>query len=68
MLTEAWKGLVEKYIVHDVPDVMAACFDCNVVQCFGERYASCPNRLALAAALKARASVLSAAKSEAADH
>jgi hypothetical protein len=32
MLTEAWKGLVEKYIVHDVPDVMAACFDCNVVQ------------------------------------
>ena len=52
MLSEAWRALVRKYIVYDIPDEMAACFDCNVARCSDERYESCPNRLAEAAALR----------------
>jgi hypothetical protein len=46
MLSEGWRALVRKYIVYDVPDEMAACFDCNAVQCPNEKYETCPNRLA----------------------
>ena len=53
MLSEGWRALVRKYIVYDVPDEMAACFDCNAVQCPNEKYETCPNRLAHATALKA---------------
>ncbi len=55
MFSELWKALARKYIACDVPDEMAACFDCNVVRCLGDKYETCPNRLTLAAALKARA-------------
>ena len=53
MLSEGWRALVRKYIVYDVPDEMAACFDCNAVQCPNEKYETCPNRLVHAAASKA---------------
>jgi len=53
MLSEGWRALVRKYLVYDVPDEMAACFDCNAVQCPNEKYETCPNRLAHATALKA---------------
>ena len=53
MLSEVWRTLARKYIVYDVPDEMAACFDCDAVQCPNEKYETCPNRLAHAAALKA---------------
>lgn len=53
MLSEVWRALIRKYIVYDVPDEMAACFDCDAVQCPNEKYEACPNRLAHAAALKA---------------
>ena len=53
MLSEGWRALVRKYIVYDVPDEMAACFDCNAVQCPNEKYETCPNRLAHATSLKA---------------
>ena len=53
MLSEVWRALARKYRVYDVPDEMAACFDCDAVQCPNEKYETCPNRLAYAAALKA---------------
>jgi hypothetical protein len=53
MLSEMWRALARKHIVYDLPDEMAACFDCNVVQCAGEKYAACPYRLARFAALRA---------------
>ena len=53
MLSEVWRALVRKYMVYDIPDEMAACFDCDAVQCPNEKYETCPNRLAHAAALKA---------------
>jgi hypothetical protein len=52
ILDETWRALAKRYIVYDVPDEMAACFDCDVVQCPHDRYEFCPNRLALVAALK----------------
>lgn len=52
MLGEVWRALVRKYIVYDVPEEMAACFDCNVVQCTNDRYESRCYRLTYAAALK----------------
>ena len=52
MLSEVWRTLVRKYVVYDIPDEMAACFDCSMVRCPNEQYESCPNRLAEAAALR----------------
>ena len=52
MHNEVWRALARKYIVYDIPDEMAACFDCSVVRCSNEQYESCPNRLAEAAALR----------------
>ena len=40
-------------MVYDVPDEMAACFDCDAIQCPNEKYETCPNRLAHATVLKA---------------
>src|SRR5689334_11901105 len=45
MLSEVWRALARKYIVYDVPDEMAACFDCNVAQCTNDRYETCCYRL-----------------------
>lgn len=46
MVGELWRNLARKYIVGDVPDEMAACFDCNALQCNDDKYETCPNRLA----------------------
>ncbi len=53
MLSEMWRSFVRRYIVYDIPDEMAACFDCDAVRCPDEKYETCPNRLAQAAALRA---------------
>ena len=53
MLGEAWRALARRHIVYDVPDEMAACFDCDVVRCPDDRYASCAKRLAFTGALQA---------------
>jgi hypothetical protein len=50
---EAWRALVRKYIVYDIPDEMAACLDCAAVRCSDERYETCVNRLIRAAAVRA---------------
>jgi hypothetical protein len=52
MLSKFWGYLTRKYIVCDVPDEMAACLDCNVVQCSHGEYETCPDRLTQAAALR----------------
>jgi len=46
MLGEAWRTLLKKHIVYDIPDEMAACFDCHIVRCPDEKYSCCPLRLA----------------------
>ena len=53
MLSEAWRSLVRRYIVYDIPDEMAACFDCEVVRCPDDKYEACLKRSALAAELSA---------------
>jgi hypothetical protein len=53
MLSEVWRALARRYIVYDIPDEMAACFDCDVVRCTSDKYENCPNRLAEATALRA---------------
>jgi hypothetical protein len=53
ILGETWRLLARKYIAYDVPDEMAACFNCGVVRCPDSRYETCPYRLARAAALRA---------------
>jgi hypothetical protein len=53
MVGELWRSLARRYIVNDVPNEMAACFDCNVVHCNHGEYEACPHRLAQAAAPRA---------------
>ena len=53
MLGEAWRTLLRKHIVYDIPDEMAACFDCDTRRCPDEKYFTCPVRLALVAASSA---------------
>jgi len=50
MFSAIW-SLVRNWIVTDVPNEMDACLDCNAMQCTDDQYASCPHRLAHAAAL-----------------
>ena len=45
MLNERWRTLARKYVVYDVPDEMAACFDCHVSHCSNSEYETCPRRL-----------------------
>ena len=52
MLTETWRTLVRKYVVYDIPDEMAACFDCEATICPEEKYRACPIRLACLAAMQ----------------
>jgi hypothetical protein len=63
MFSEVWRTLVRKYIVYDVPDEMAACFDCNAVHCSNDKYETCPERLATVAAMR----VMRTAEKSAAD-
>jgi len=53
MLSAEWRTLVRKYIVYDIPDEMAACFDCDAARCPNERYETCPARLADVASAQA---------------
>jgi hypothetical protein len=53
MLNERWRALVRKYVVYDVPDEMAACFDCHVSHCSNDEYEMCPRRLARLAEMNA---------------
>jgi hypothetical protein len=55
MFSEAWRTLVRKYIVYDVPDEMAACFDCHTARCPNDKYESCPTRLAAMQAVESAA-------------
>ena len=50
MLDETWRKLLRRFIAHDIPDDMEACFDCDVVHCPNEQFAACPIRLDRAAA------------------
>ena len=57
MFREVWatfvRKFIEKHVVAEVPDEMAACLDCDAVQCLDGVYETCPNRLGRAAALSA---------------
>ena len=44
---------IRKHLIADVPDELAACLDCDAVQCLNEKWETCPNRLARLAALSA---------------
>ena len=50
MLDEYWRKLLRRFLAHDIPDDMEACFDCDAVWCPNERFATCSVRLARAAA------------------
>jgi hypothetical protein len=47
-----WEFL-RRHLVEEVPDEMSSCLDCGAVQCRDEQYATCANRLAREAALRA---------------
>ena len=55
MLTQTWRTLARKYVVYDIPDEMAACFDCDAATCSDDKYRTCPYRLAGCAATEASA-------------
>ena len=55
MLNQTWRTLVRKYVVYDIPDEMAACFDCDKVNCADDNYRTCPYRLAYHAATEGSA-------------
>ena len=38
MLREVWRTFVRKHIVAEVPGEMAACLDCDAVQCLNGEY------------------------------
>ena len=48
MLSQEWRTLARRYIVHDIPDEIAACFDCDLVACRNARCETCAVRLARA--------------------
>lgn len=52
MLDGLWRFL-NRHIVADVPDEMAACLDCAVAQCRESKFQNCPHRIAQATALQA---------------
>ena len=57
MLRQVWetfvRKFVEKHVVAEVPDEMAACLDCEAEQCLDGVYETCPSRLGRAAFLSA---------------
>ncbi len=46
-------AFINRHIVTNVPDEIAACTECGLTTCLGGKFRKCPNRLARAAALKA---------------
>jgi|tagenome__1003787_1003787.scaffolds.fasta_scaffold20337205_1 hypothetical protein len=48
------RTFIEKHIIAEVPPELSACLDCGFEQCLNEKWETCPNRLAHAAALTAR--------------
>ena len=52
MFGEQWTWLKAR-LVEEVPDDMAACLDCQNLDCRVSRYETCPNRLSRAAVLRA---------------
>jgi hypothetical protein len=46
MRSEAWRKLLRRFIRHDIPEDMAACFDCDETSCPEARFAACSVRLA----------------------
>ena len=46
------RDIVKRNVIDNVPNEMAACLDCDEVQCSGERYDHCAVRLATADALE----------------
>jgi hypothetical protein len=64
MFSEAWRTLVRKYIVYDVPHEMAACFDCHTARCSNDQYETCPTRLATVAAMSAAETAANRAPAE----
>jgi hypothetical protein len=54
MHNETWRKLLRRFIAHDVPDDMAACFDCDEVRCPDEQFVTCGDRLARAVAATTR--------------
>ena len=49
LLNETWRNILRRFLTHDIPDDMAACFECDVVWRPNERFESCLERLAKAA-------------------
>jgi hypothetical protein len=56
-MTGKFQDFIEKHLISDVPDSMAACLDCGFVQCLNEKWENCPNRLAHVAAIRAMRAV-----------
>jgi hypothetical protein len=52
MIHRLW-SFFSRHIVTDVPDEISACMECDATQCRDDRFRTCPNRLAQAAALRA---------------
>jgi hypothetical protein len=46
-------AFLTRHIVAEVPDEIAACMECGVIQCVEGKFRNCPNRLARVTALKA---------------
>ena len=40
MQNDAWRKLLRRFIAYDVPDDMAACFDCDEARCPDEQFAT----------------------------
>jgi hypothetical protein len=57
MRSETWRMLIRRFIAHDIPDDMAACFECDVTWCPNERFETCTRRLMRAAARTSEAEV-----------
>jgi hypothetical protein len=51
-LAAIWKTFVRRNVIDNVPNEMAACLDCDEVECSGDRYDHCAVRLATADALE----------------
>jgi hypothetical protein len=53
MIGKLIRNFIKRHAVDEVPDEMSACQECRELQCLNDRYQTCPNRLAEAAALTA---------------
>jgi hypothetical protein len=53
MFATLWTWIIRK-LSSEVPEELDACLDCGVISCDEDRFRNCPNRLARAAALRAK--------------